>query len=417
MGRLPPTLGNAIYYELQCRFGGLRQSNPVSRLKAGIEVVRRIHQFERSVESASFLEIGTGHQLALPLSLWLCGAAEVMTVDLNRYLKERLVMNDVEYLRHHEEEVRNLFVEVSPPRLFNERFERLLASASNLAELLSLTHIRYRAPADASRLPLEANSFDFHVSFTVLEHIPPAVLKRIFQEGRRLLRPSGLFIHHIDFTDHFAHSDDTISTVNFLQFSESEWSRLAGNRYMFHNRLRIDEFKELLLDLNLDILALDSKVDAEAVELVRGGFPLDERFRNKDWSTNAATDACLVASPGRVIQPQIFCRQPSGGHVEYSSSNSAELESISNRLRCGAPGFRARRFRQAFVRSLLFVLWTGGAQPVVLAHGRADKNCRWRRSILPANPDRSFGTTLPHLQIPHHDFHGGTSRASRHEKR
>ena len=310
MGRLPPTLGNPIYYELQCRFGGLRQPNPVSRLKAGIEMVRRMHQFERTVESAAVLEIGTGHQLALPLSMWLCGAAEVVTVDLNCYLKERLVMNDVEYLRSHEEEVRNLFAGVSPPRLFDERFERLLAGAKNLAGLLSLTNIRYRAPADASRLPLEANSIDYHVSFTVLEHIPADVLKKIFQEGCRLLRPSGLFIHHIDFTDHFAHSDDTISSINFLRFSEREWACLAGNRYMFHNRLRLDEFKELLLDLNLDILALDSKVDADAVALLKGGFPLDERFRSKDWMTNAATDACLVASPRCAVQPQLFCNPP-----------------------------------------------------------------------------------------------------------
>ncbi|MGH7992727.1 MAG: methyltransferase domain-containing protein, partial [Limisphaerales bacterium] len=152
---------------------------------------------------------------------------------------------------------------------------------------------------DASRLPLEAGSFDCHISFTVLEHIPAANLKRIFQEGRRLLKPDGLFIHCIDFSDHFAHSDEAVSSVNFLQFSESEWDRLAGNRYMFHNRLRIDEFNDLLRELNLEILALDARVDDAAVEILRNGFPLDERFRNKDFRTNAAEEAWLVASPGQ----------------------------------------------------------------------------------------------------------------------
>src|SRR2546422_7835224 len=116
MGRLPSNLGNPLYYHLQCRFGGLRRPNPLSRLSAGIGVVRRVHQFERSAECAVFLEIGTGHQLALPLSLWLCGASEVTTVDLNRYLKEKLVINDIEYLRRHEEEVRNLFRGISRSR-------------------------------------------------------------------------------------------------------------------------------------------------------------------------------------------------------------------------------------------------------------------------------------------------------------
>lgn len=298
LGRLPPNLGNPIYYQLQCRFGGLQRPNPISRLSAGIEVVRRIHRFDRSAESAVFLEVGTGHQLALPLTLWLCGASEITTVDLNCYLKERLVLNDIEYLRRHDEEVRNLFTGISRSSLFVERFERLISGVNSLRELLCLTNIRYWAPANASCLPLEANSIDYHVSFTVLEHIPVAVLKGIFQEGRRLLRPRGLFIHCIDFTDHFAHSDDAISSVNFLQFSESEWEGLAGNRFMFHNRLRVDEFQNLLLELNLKILALDSKVDDDAVELLRKGFPLNERFRTKDSSTNAARDAWVVALPG-----------------------------------------------------------------------------------------------------------------------
>ena len=299
IGRLPPGLGNPIYYQLQCRFGGLRQPTPLSRLRAGVEVVRRIQQFNRSAKSAVFLEVGTGHQMALPLSLWLCGAAEVISVDLNHYLKERLVLDDIEYMRCHEEEVRNIFTASRSP-LFEVRLERLLASVRSLHELVSLTNIRYWAPADASCLPLAANSIDYHVSFTVLEHIPPVVLKQIFLEGRRLLKRDGLFVHHIDFTDHFAHSDSAISSVNFLRFSEGEWEGLAGNRYMFHNRLRLDEFQNLLTDLKLEILDLDSKVDEEAVDILEKGFPLNERFQSKDSSTNAAKDAWVVASAGGV---------------------------------------------------------------------------------------------------------------------
>lgn len=300
MGRLPPDLANPIYYRLQRSCGGLRQPTPVSRLEAGIEMVRRLRRLEHSVESAVFLEIGTGHQLNLPLSLWLCGASQITTVDLNHYLQEQLVMNDIAYLRSHEEEVRDLFAEIPQRGLFEERFERLTTRADSLRDVLSLTHIRYWAPADASRLALEANSVDYHVSFTVLEHIPVMVLKRIFQEGCRLLKPDGLFIHCIDFSDHFAHSDEAVSSVNFLQFSEREWRCLAGNRYMFHNRLRLDEFQNLLTELKLEILALDAKVDEVAVDVLRRGFPLNERFRDKDCRTNAATEAWLVASPGRV---------------------------------------------------------------------------------------------------------------------
>jgi SAM-dependent methyltransferase len=300
IGQLPPGVADPIYYQLQRSFGGLRRPTPLSRLEAGVEIVRRLQQFDRTAESAVFLEIGTGHQLNLPLSLWLCGAGRIITVDLNRYLKEQLVMDDIAYLRHHEEQARALFASVARPALFKERFERLMTATNGLREVLSLTRTQYRAPADASCLTLDAGSIDFHISFTVLEHIPSPALKGIFREGRRLLKPDGLFIHCIDFSDHFAHSDETVSAVNFLQFSESEWDHLAGNRYMFHNRLRVDEFQGLLHELDLEILELDTQVDEAAVGVLKGGFPLDARFRAKDWRTNAAVKAWLVASSGRI---------------------------------------------------------------------------------------------------------------------
>ncbi|MBU6411231.1 MAG: methyltransferase domain-containing protein, partial [Verrucomicrobia bacterium] len=209
-----------------------------------------------------------------------------------------LVINDLAYLRRHEDEVRDLFAGISPPELFEERFERLVTGADSLREVLALTHVRYWAPADAGNLALEPGSMDSHVSFTVLEHISAEALKRIFREGCRLLKPDGLFVHLIDFSDHFAHSDEAVSSVNFLQFSESEWNRLAGNRYMFHNRLRVDEFQNLLAELDLKILALDARVDDAAVAVLDRGFPLDERFRNKDCRTNATLEAWLVATPG-----------------------------------------------------------------------------------------------------------------------
>ena len=186
MGRLPAELANPLYYRLQRSCGGLRHPTPLSRLQAGLEIVRRLRQFGRSVESSVILEVGTGHQLNLPLSLWLCGARQITTVDLNRYLQEQLVMDDIAYLRRHEAEVRELFAEIPQPSLFDERFAWLTTGIYNLQEVFALTNIRYEAPADAGRLALATNSFDCHVSYTVLEHVPVVALKEIFQEGRRL---------------------------------------------------------------------------------------------------------------------------------------------------------------------------------------------------------------------------------------
>ncbi len=296
IGRLPPNLGNPLYFCMQSTYGGLRAPTPVSRLEGGVEMVRRIFGSGHEVDLRTFVEVGTGHQLNLPLSLWLCGASQVTTVDLNPYLKPHLVMNDIAYVKNNQDRVRGLFAGLPSLWRFEDRFQRLLA-ISSFPELLQLTSICYVAPADASRLELAPASVDYHVSFTALEHIPMTVLKGILAEGRRLLKSDGLMAHYIDFTDHFAHSDSTISSVNFLQFSENDWEALAGNRYMFHNRLRVDEFRKLVLSLGLEILSLESRVDENALKVLDRGFDLNERFRNKDAITNATMDAWLLAAP------------------------------------------------------------------------------------------------------------------------
>jgi SAM-dependent methyltransferase len=298
VGKMPSDVSYAVYYFLQRRVGGLRSTTPMTRLVAGIETARRICERGRTLEGKVFLEVGTGRQINIPLSLWLCGAAETITVDLNPYLKSELVARDILYLRSHEGEVRNLFKELRQDGMAQDRLTRLISASNRLEELLSLANIRYLAPADARALDLGSGSVDYHISYTVLEHIPPAALKSIFREGQRLLKPDGLFVHCIDFSDHFAHSDPGISYVNFLQFSEREWERLAGNRYMYHNRLRVDDFLALIRSLGLEIQSVDTEVDERSLEVLRKGFMLDERFSTKDYQTNATKSAWVVASPG-----------------------------------------------------------------------------------------------------------------------
>jgi SAM-dependent methyltransferase len=156
----------------------------------------------------------------------------------------------------------------------------------------------YLAPADATRLSMPAGSVDFHVSYTVLEHIPPSVLGDILREGRRVLRPEGLFVHRIDFTDHFSHSDPAISSVNFLQFSELRWAWWAGNRFMYHNRLRVDEFADIVRDAGLTTRSLETVTDPRAMEAIRNGtIRLDPRFAGKAPEVNATSSAWLVAAP------------------------------------------------------------------------------------------------------------------------
>jgi SAM-dependent methyltransferase len=155
-------------------------------------------------------------------------------------------------------------------------------------------NIDYMSPADAANLPLEAHSVDLHVSHTVLEHIPSDVLLAILAEARRILRPGGLLIHNVDPSDHFAHDDDTITRINFLQFADSEWKALAGNQFMYHNRLRAPDYVRLFEENGVRILRDERSIDERSKAALLSGFPVDARFGSLTHDDLATTTISLM---------------------------------------------------------------------------------------------------------------------------
>ncbi|WP_333676336.1 hypothetical protein [Dyella sp.] len=297
VSRLPAGSSYATYYWLQRHFGGLRRINPVARLRAGIETWRQIEKLGRDPFNKTFFEVGTGRVPMTPLAYWLMGAKRVITIDLNPYLKAELTRECLQYIADHEGELRTLF----GPLLNRKRFEALLEferqELFNLQHLLDLCHITYIAPGDAAHTGLGADEIDFHTSFNVFEHIPHTVLVAILDEGNRIIRSDGLFVHRVDYSDHFSHSDSHISPINFLQYSDVQWERYAGNRYMYMNRLRHDDFLALFESVRHTILAAEPTVDASSLQLLRDRrLTIDARFGGKTDEVLATTEAWIVCA-------------------------------------------------------------------------------------------------------------------------
>ncbi len=296
---LPPDLSYKTYEFLQRKFGNLNVTNPTSRLKAGIRMADYIREQDRPLEARSFLEVGTGRLVNCPIALWLCGAGRIVTVDLNPYLAPDLVRMDLGYMQTNKAAIEALFTDYVEEKVFQTRFQQLmeLDLQCDITPLLKTMQIEYLAPADATHLGLAEHSIDYHVSYTVMEHIPPDILRGIFLESKRILAPDGLLVHCIDFSDHFSHSDSSISPIHFLQFTEAQWKRLAGNRYMYHNRLRVDEFLAIVAEAGLTILRSVPQIDPRSLEELAGDFSLSERFRSKPPETIATINTWLVATP------------------------------------------------------------------------------------------------------------------------
>ncbi|RDS83657.1 hypothetical protein DWU98_04815 [Dyella monticola] len=302
VSRLPSESSYATYYWLQRHFGGLRHINPVARLRAGIETWRQIERLGRDPLNKIFFEVGTGRVPMTPLAYWLMGAKRVITIDLNPYLKAELTRECLQYIADHAEEIRTLF-----GRLLNRnRFEALLYLQRqhdfDLHNALDLCHIVYMAPGDAARTGLDPSTIDFHTSFNVFEHIPREVLLAILAEGNRIISDTGLFVHRVDYSDHFSHSDTRISPINFLQYSDAQWNRYAGNRYMYMNRLRHDDFLALFASVRHTILATEPTIDTPSLRLLRDGqLSVDVRFGVKTNEVLATTESWIVSAKAEPV--------------------------------------------------------------------------------------------------------------------
>ncbi len=275
---LPARLAYFLYYHIQRTVGSLKIIDPLKDFEKSISILKTIKRQNHRILGKQFLEIGTGRTINVLIGLWLCGASKIITVDLNPYLKQELVLESIEYIRKYNDKVKLIFHSVAHKSMFNERLNELISTHGNLDTLLDLMNIEYLAPADATSLHIKDNSTNFHFSINVFEHIAHNIIRDILAEAKRVLSKGGLLIHHIDLSDHFSHTDRSISSINFLQFTEQQWNKWAGNRFMYHNRLRAFEFYKLFKQEGVQIVSSEERMDYRALELLKKGFFLANRF-------------------------------------------------------------------------------------------------------------------------------------------
>jgi len=289
-------LSYAAYYWVQRHFGRLRRINPVTKFKLGVETWRLIQETGRDPTGKVFLEVGTGRVPNIPLAYWLMGAKSTTTIDLNPYMKPELITDSLDYISGNEETVQEVFGAL----LDEERLEELLkfykSPNFSINAFLETCQINYIAPGDAAKTSLMDNSVDFHTSHRVFEHISPTTLKEILEEGNRVVVDDGLFIHRIDYSDHFSRSDNMVPAINFLQFTDSEWNKYAGNRYMYTNRLRHDDFLKIFESAGHHIVLARPNVDQQSIDLLRlGSFQLDDQYKKKSEAVLSIIGAWILS--------------------------------------------------------------------------------------------------------------------------
>ncbi len=170
---------------------------------------------------------------------------------------------------------------------------------NNIYDFTQMTNITYLVSDNSTILDIEPKSIDYCVSYAVLEHIPPDTLKKLLINCSNALCDNGLFIHDIGLTDHFAEWDSFILPINFLKFSDKEYSGYLENEFAYTNRLRIDDFLELFEKIGIKPVVLESEIDDRSLAALEDGFEVDYRFKNKSKNTNATTRVVIWGSLDR----------------------------------------------------------------------------------------------------------------------
>ncbi len=288
---LPESISYALYYLMQKHFGALKEYNPIRQLSSGVQTWGRIKSLGFDPKDGAFFELGTGKAPIAALAYWLMGARQVITVDANPYARDLIVQRAIDYMLHNEDEIRKIFGNVLIDNRLEELFSFAKKKSVTVDDCCRLCNILYLAPADARDVAIPSDSIDYYTSYDVLEHVNAHILPEIFCEGNRIVKDSGLFVHCVDYCDHFAYSDNSISILNFLQFSDTAWHKIAGNRYMYMNRLRHDDVMALFHGAGHRILMAETGTDACLQDqLATGCIRLAEKFQSKP------TDVLLITS-------------------------------------------------------------------------------------------------------------------------
>ncbi|HVK89737.1 MAG TPA: methyltransferase domain-containing protein [Kofleriaceae bacterium] len=237
--------GAELHYVLQRVGGGMAQFERECDVKVDDWrlMVEQLRAARVDLSHATMLEVGTGWYPTFPVCLYLAGAARVLTFDITRHLRPEMVRRLVARLAHH---VRTIAKAGGTSEAEVETRRAALSHALGRgASLLDATGhvVDYRAPADATETGLPAGAHDVVFSNSVLEHVPPDTIHRMFREAYRVLRPGGVMFHSVNCGDHYAYTDPSIDQLHYLKYSEARWA-WWNTRFLYQNRLRSIDFTE-----------------------------------------------------------------------------------------------------------------------------------------------------------------------------
>jgi hypothetical protein len=202
----------------------------------------------------SALELGTGWYPTVPIGLYLCGASEIWSFDIEPLLRRDRLKVLLNFFLEYDQ---NGSLQKFLPRLRPDRTNQLRQVAGKIdtltpEELLAGLNIHVRI-RDARATELPPKSVDLFFSYSVLEYIPAAIQLELYAKFRRLASPRAVMIHFINLKDQYCSFDRSITPLNCLQYSNAAW-RWLNSPLIPQTRLRISDYRRLLVQAGFEIV-------------------------------------------------------------------------------------------------------------------------------------------------------------------
>ena len=249
--------GPTMYYRLQkhvTRTVPRRLAPTVDTASCFIDHAAAMRAEWGHLAPARVFEFGAGWDLYGNLVLWCYGLNDQVVYDLVPLARPAEINAVISHLAAD-----------PPPGALRVPKMPIATDASWTEDLRQRYGITYIAPGDAMATPFADGHFDAIVTTSVLEHLPPAAIDAVLAETRRILRPGGLMLHAIDYSDHYAHSDAAIGHYNFLRFSANQWARFSPAIH-YQNRLRHDDYARAFDRAGLQPLRVRTHVPGNAAD-------------------------------------------------------------------------------------------------------------------------------------------------------
>jgi 2-polyprenyl-3-methyl-5-hydroxy-6-metoxy-1,4-benzoquinol methylase len=283
-----------LHHKVQLVLGGSKLDEK-EMLTRAVELYTLAFKNKRSLEDNIVLEIGTGWFPFMPIIAYLYGAKNIITIDINPWLRHETVRQTIKSILDNSEYLKNgIDSGYSNFDVKLSDLKNIYDKNDSLKETLEKLNINYIHSYDICNLSLDnEDKVDLVISSNVLEHIDQEKLGEIHKHLFEITKPNAIAVHRFNPGDHYSHLSG--SSVSFLTISESLWRIYREGGIAYHNRLRTIEHAKVIIQANWSIHLWVDAIDNKAIKNIENGeIRLNAKYKNMSTQETCAFYSWMV---------------------------------------------------------------------------------------------------------------------------